>query len=180
MSPNEIKAGFLLSEDETVEMQGILALEGRRREYAAFFYVIGIFLMIPAFVNVFSGEFTFQEIFYIAIGVFFAVFYDVFILRILSKQRARKNYRTQLNHMLSMSFNIDAKQFRFETDKYRFKAQPREAFKCIEAARLFIVYISSERWFSIPKRVLTRQEISDVRQVFQQSLPQDKYVSYGR
>lgn len=180
MSPNEIKAGFLLSEDETAEMQGILALEGRRREYAAFFYVIGIFLLVPAFVNVFSGEFTFQEIIAIAIGVFCALFYDVFILRILSKRRARKNYRTQLNHMLSMSFNMDAEQFRFETDKCRFKAQHREAFKCIEAARLFIVFISSERCFSIPKRVLTQQETSEIQRVFKQALPEGKYVSYGR
>lgn len=177
---NEVKTSFLLSEEETVEMQGILALDNRRWEYAFLCYILGLYLIAPGIADFYMGRFMMQGILCVVVGAFASVFYDFFVLRFFTKRRARKHYREQANRMLSMSFCMDGEQFRIETDKYRLTARPRDVWKCIEAPLLFIVYISSERCFSIPKRALTQQEISEVRQAFEQSLPEGQYVKTGK
>lgn len=177
---DEIHTSFLLSEEETVEMNRVFAIDNRRWEYTLFCCVLGLFLIIPSLIDLLNGKVTLINLLYITAGVFIVLFYDIFSLRILTVRRARKNYDTHVNHKLSTSLYAGCEKFSIESDKYRLSVRPQELWKCIESSGIFLVYAGSERCFAIPKRALSAPEIDMLRDILQKSLPQGQYGKTGR
>lgn len=177
---DQINTSFLLSEDETAEMSRIFAIDNRRWEYTFFCCVLGLLLILPSIINSIDVKITYINILYMIAGVFAALFYDVFFLRILSARRARKNYQLHVNHKLSTSLHAGSESFTIESDKYRLSVRPQELWKCIESSGIFLIYVSCERCFAVPKRALTAMQIDTVKNILQNSLPEGQYVKTGK
>lgn len=177
----EISVSYLLSEEETVEAFGIFSRLFRQKKISFFFIVTGLCCVIAALADIaLEGKLTGVNVIFLLFGIVFAFYYDGFVLKLGAKQGAKRQYDLQENKKLSYAFELNDTQISLKNGRYMMTAKPEQMWKCVETKLLFYIYINSETGFSVPKRVLTQQEISEIRQVFEQALPKSQFVKYGR
>lgn len=178
---NGINVSYLLSEEETIEAYCILCRMTRQKKLSLFFVITGLCCITAFFLDItMDARLTFSNVFILILGIAFCLYYDVIVLRIDAKKRAKKQYELTENKKLSIFLRLNDREFEVKTDRCTLNAQPEQMWKCVETKLVFYIFTYSEAGVAIPKRALTQPEIGDVRQVFQQALPQGKYVSYGR
>lgn len=178
---NEISVSYLLNKEEIMEAYYVFCRLMRQRKISWFFIFTGLCCVIAALVDIaIQAELTFSNMFIIVLGIAFCLYYDVFVLRIDAGKSAKKQSELMENKNLSILLRLNDREFEARTDRCTINAQPEQMWKCVETNLLFYIFTYSEAGVTLPKRVLTQQETSEIQRVFKQALPEGNYVSYGR
>lgn len=176
MEQKKIEVSYLLDKKEYVEKSLLLQQQARKKWITALCAAAGVFFILQAFFQMIQQADLVYSILSVLLGLMIAVFYDFFILRVFAKKSAENDYEVHKEKRPSYRLTIEGTQLALQSDKYELCTETAQLWKCVETNLQFLCFTGYGQAFSIPKRVLTQQQIQELHALFVQQLPQGGYI----
>ncbi len=178
---NSISISFLITKPDYADFKTAAAKACIKKSEIRILRVSGCALVLAALLlRAFFSNGFYQNVVYTimaVVGVIVGALYDM-LVHYFVRLRAFPYYEANKEKFTAQNTEFDEEEIHFKTDRYS-SVIPYELFyKAYEDGRVFILYTGIDEMKFIPKRAMSEDECSQVRNLLQTKL-KEKYQQEG-